>query len=96
MFAMTFFTDQWRADVDHYQYDEKELRLIESSLVPFAIYQRIGKRSVAVALSQGFCEIIGVSREEAYSQMADDLFYNVHPDDLEYVSNAVSNFDKEG
>ncbi|MCR5557087.1 MAG: EAL domain-containing protein [Butyrivibrio sp.] len=82
--------------MDYYQYDEKELRLIESSLVPFAIYQRIDKRSVAVALSQGFCEIIGVSREDAYSLVADDIFHNIHPDDLEYVSNAVANFDKYG
>ena len=45
--------------MEKYRYSDEELRLLESSLIPFAIYQFINKRVVTIVLSEGFFELFG-------------------------------------
>ena len=44
---------------ERYQYTEQELRTIEGLQIPFAVYQFINKRVVTLALSDGFCRMLG-------------------------------------
>ena len=45
--------------MEKYRYSDGELKLLESSPVPFAIYQFIDKRVVTIVLSEGFSELFG-------------------------------------
>ena len=58
----------WRASMERFRYEENELQLIEKSLVPFAIFQKTDEGAVTVALSDGCCDIFGLSREEAHDE----------------------------
>ena len=83
--------------MERYRYDDKELKLIESSSIPLAVYQFIDKRVVTVALSEGFVKLIGLeSLEEAYHLMDNDMYRDVHPDDVAELADAVVRFEVDG
>ncbi len=83
--------------MERYRYDEKELKLIESSSIPLAVYQFIDKRVVTVALSEGFVKLIGLeSLEEAYHLMDNDMYRDVHPDDVAELADAAVRFAVDG
>ena len=70
---------------------------MESMPVPFAIFQMVDSHIVTLALSDGFCALLGAeSRAQAYTGMDQDTYKNVHPDDVVRVGNAVYRFMKEG
>ena len=53
--------------MERYKFNKTELQNMESSPIPFAIYQFIDKRAVTLVLSDGFCKLYGYSREELYN-----------------------------
>ncbi|WP_026504308.1 sensor domain-containing diguanylate cyclase [Butyrivibrio sp. NC3005] len=80
-----------------YKYTKEELKLIESSVIPIAIYQFINKRVVTIALSDGFRTLIGMKTfEEAYYVMDNDMYRDVHPEDVAKVADAAVRFATEG
>lgn len=83
--------------MERYKYDEKELKLIESSSIPLAVYQFIDKRVATIALSEGFVKLIGLeSLEEAYHLMDNDMYRDVHPDDVAELADAAVRFAVDG
>ena len=79
-----------------YNYHSEELNLIEKSSVPVAVYQFINKRVVTIALSDGFREMIGLdSLEEAYHLMDNNMYRDVHPDDIAEIADAAVHFATE-
>ena len=85
--------------LEKYRYSDEELALIENSSVPFAIYQFINKRVVAIALSKGFIEMAGytdLTREEVYDLMNTNMYQDTHPDDLATIGDAALTFATEG
>ena len=79
--------------MEKYKYQPEELTLIENSSVPVAVYQFINKRVVTIAVSVGFCEMIGLgSLEEAYNLMDKDMYRDVHPDDIAEIADAAVRF----
>ena len=83
--------------MEKYQYSEQELRLIESSEVPMAVYQRVGRRIVTVALSAGFCRLFGIDGlDRAYAYMDGNMYRNVHPDDVSRIADIAARFSEEG
>ncbi|WP_028243352.1 EAL domain-containing protein [Pseudobutyrivibrio ruminis] len=83
--------------MERYKYDEKELKLIESSSIPLAVYQFIDKRVATIALSEGFVKLIGLdSMEEAYYLMDNDMYRDVHPDDVAELADAAVRFAVDG
>ncbi len=70
-----------------YQISESKLKEIESSDIAYAVYQMIDKRVVTLALSGGFVEMCGVSRDKLLYIMDNDMFGSTHPDDLARVQN---------
>ena len=49
-------------DMEKYSLDTNKKTLFENSCIPFAIYQFVNRRVVTIALSQGFCELFGLSK----------------------------------
>lgn len=70
-----------------YQYSDVEKKLIESSLIPFGVFQRVGDQTVAIAITKGLCELFGFTdMQEAYEILDKDIHYGCHPDDLERMT----------
>ena len=79
-----------------YQYTTGALQVLERSVIPFAVYQRIDNRSVPLVLSAGFCRLFGLEKEEAYDIMSHNKYRHVHPDDVDRLIAAVRHFSDEG
>ena len=85
--------------MEKYRYSDEELNLLESSPIPFAIYQCIDGKVVTIVMSEGFLELSGyedVEKKEIYNLVNDDIYRNVHPDDLSSIVEAVNCFLAEG
>ncbi|MBQ9437849.1 MAG: EAL domain-containing protein, partial [Lachnospiraceae bacterium] len=83
--------------MEKYQYDAVSLSLMESSAVPFAIYQFIDKRVITLVLSQGFLDQFGFEdRAEAYYLMDHNMYRDTHPDDAAHIADAGLRFATEG
>ncbi len=82
--------------MEKYKYSDEQIALIESSFVPFAVYQFINKHVITIALSAGFCELFGLKdRDEAYEIMDNDMYRDTHPDDVASISDAAYRFATE-
>lgn len=82
--------------MEAYQFDPNELAVIESSCIPFAVYQYVDKHVVTLALSQGFCDLFGLQRDEAYYLANNNLFSVNHPDDVARIAEEALRFSTEG
>ena len=85
--------------MEKYRYSDEELKLLENSPIPFAIYQAIDKKVVTIVLSEGFCELSeysGMDKKEIYELMDTDMYCHAHPDDLSSINDAVHRFVTEG
>ena len=79
--------------MDKYRFDAPLAQKMESSCVPFAVYQFIDKRVVTLCLSAGFLELFGFSdRAEAYDVMDHDMYRDAHPDDVSRIADAAFRF----
>lgn len=61
--------------MEKYRYSDEELKLLENSPIPFAIYQSVDKRVVTIVLSEGFFELSGykgMDKKEIYDLMDND------------------------
>ena len=80
-----------------YQHSKQEKSVLEHLKVPFAVYQYVNKRVVALCLSDGFCALFGYEDQRAaYYDMNHDMYQDVHPDDAARLGNAAVQFAAEG
>ncbi|MBO4426203.1 MAG: EAL domain-containing protein, partial [Clostridiales bacterium] len=64
---------------------------------PFAVCQFLEKGVVTLVVSDGFCELFGYDdRTQAYSDMNQNMFRDIHPDDTALFTNAILSFGTEG
>lgn len=83
--------------MDRYEYPESERRVLEKSLIPFAIYQFIDRRVVSLVLSDGFLRLLGYDdRGKAHYYMDHDMYADTHPDDVARVADEAVRFATEG
>ena len=83
--------------MEKYRFTSEQQALMERMPVPFAVFQLVDKRIATIALSDGFCELLGApDRESAYAAMDRDTYQNVHPDDTARVADAVYRFVRDG
>lgn len=85
--------------MDKYRYSDEEQKLLESSAIPFAVYQFIDKRVVTIVLSEGFFELFGykgMGKRELYDLMDNNMYRDTHPDDLSFIGDAAYRFATEG
>ena len=82
--------------LEHYRFDEKSLSVIEGSCIPYAIFQSFEDHGLAITVSDGFCDLFKVDREEALDQLNNRIFENNHPDDRAIMGNVFYNFATKG
>lgn len=83
--------------MERFYYDRNEQEFIETSPIPLAIYQFLDKRVVTVALSRGFCDLLGMkSLEECYDLMNNDMYRDAHPDDRARIAELGYQFATKG
>lgn len=83
--------------MQRYAFTEGEQKLLEGLAQPVGIFQFLDKRVVTVVLSNGFCDVFGYkSRDEAYSDMDNNMYKYTHPDDVARISEAAFRFATEG
>ena len=75
-----------------YVFDTNAKALLESSCVPFAIFQFCDDMVVTHLVTDGFCDIMGVDRATVYDSMEHHLYDVDHPDDRARLGNAVIEF----
>lgn len=83
--------------MEKYRFDDERQSFIEGMQVPFAVYQFVDKRVVTIALSEGFCKMLGYEDfGQAYFDMDHDMYKCTHPDDVTRVADASLRFATEG
>ena len=76
-----------------YSFDAQTKAAMESSVVPIGVYQVVDGHIVTLIASDGLCELFGYkSREEAIEMMDGDMYWNIHPDDLQRVLETAAAF----
>ncbi|MBR5110335.1 MAG: EAL domain-containing protein [Clostridia bacterium] len=82
--------------MEKYRYSVQERSILERQRQPFAIYQLIDNRVVALVLSDGFCRLFGYEdRGQAYFDMDNDMYKDTHPDDAGRIAAAAARFSAE-
>ncbi len=83
--------------MERYEFSNESRELLEKSVIPFAIYQFIDKRVVALIISDGFCRLFHYdNREEAYYDMNHNMYAEAYPDDVARIAEAAHRFATEG
>ena len=62
--------------------DDNIKRLLQDTLIPFALYRLENQRIKTVMVSEGLCNLFGASREEIINLLDRDMYHYTHPDDL--------------
>ena len=79
--------------MERYEFNKESRELLESSVIPFAIYQFIDKRVVALIISDGFCKLFHFSdRSQAYDAMDNNMYSATFPSDIARISEAAYRF----
>ena len=79
--------------MERYEYSAEKRDLLESSSIPFAIYQFIDKRVVTLVVSDGFCKLFNYDdRDKAYYDCDHNMYKYTHPDDAARVADAAYEF----
>ncbi len=79
-----------------YRYEDSELKFMQESCVPFAVYQYIDGRVITLALTKGFCDLFKLPMEKAYEYMANDMYKDIYPEDVPYLEKAAIEFASDG
>ena len=82
--------------MEKYCFSDNERALMESSDIPFAIYQFIDNRINTLVISKGCCDLFGYDDlAQAYIENEKDMYKDTHPDDVARVADAVFRFAAE-
>ena len=82
--------------MERYHYSDQEQSFLENLKAPVAVFQLVDKRIIPLALSDGFCTLLGTeTRDQAYHDMEHNTLQHVHQDDAARVGNAVLKFMRE-
>ncbi|MDO5118085.1 MAG: EAL domain-containing protein [Eggerthellaceae bacterium] len=79
--------------MEKYQFSDMERAVLEKLPSPLAVYQFVDRHIFVLALSDGYRKMFGFDDiTEAYRILDQDVFYNVHPDDVARMSEAARRF----
>ena len=78
-----------------YQFSEKGRQALEQVSLPLVFFQNIDGQNVPLLVSDGVCDMLGVTREQMMSEQTGSKFDRVHPEDAGRISEAVHSFWKK-
>ena len=83
--------------MEKYRYNKAEEEFLKRTVVPLAVYQLVDNQIVTIVLTQGFFNLFGYEdADTTYSQMDNDMYRNVHPDDVSRLVEASVRFIRDG
>ena len=83
--------------MEKYLFTNEQRSLMENMKIPFDVYQLINGKIVTLLVSSGFCEMFGFNDPaSAYQEMENDIYKNIHPDDIAQISDKTFRFTNEG
>ena len=69
---------------------------MESSVIPYLIFQIIGSELHVVLITDGLCRLFSEKRGEIRNVLTNNIFTTIHPEDAERLSNSWNKFVAEG
>ena len=75
-----------------YQFSEKGRQALERVSLPLVFFENIESQNVPLLVSDGFCDLLGISREQMLKEQRWSKFDRVHPEDAGRISQAVRSF----
>ena len=83
--------------MERYRYSDEEKAVLEGLEQPLAVYQLIDGHIITLAVSDGFCRLLGYEdRGQAVYDMDHDMYKDTHPDDKERLAAAAWRFAEGG
>ena len=62
-----------------YQFSEKERQALEQISLPLVFFQNIDGQNVPLLVSDGVCDLLGITREQMLKEQRWSKFDRVHP-----------------
>ena len=75
-----------------YHFSENGRQTLEQVSLPLVFFQDIDGQNVPLLVSDGFCNMLGISREQMISEQRWAKFDRLHPGDAGRISEAVKSF----
>ncbi len=69
-----------------YIFKREQRKGFESLILPLGVFQFINDKVVTLLVSEGLCELIGMTRERLMEHYDKNMFGNTHPDDVEMLA----------
>ena len=78
-----------------YPFTDQERKMLEQLTLPLAFFQNEKGQNIPLLVSDGFCQMLGISREWVMKEQKGSKFVRVHPEDVGRVAHAVRSFWKK-
>ena len=78
-----------------YRFSDTARKSLEKVALPMAFFQEIDGKNIPVLVSDGYCELMGLSRDQMMQEQKRSKFDRIHPEDVGRISQAVSSFWKK-
>ena len=75
-----------------YPFSDAAKKAFERQALPFAFYQVTDGRFRPVLVSDGFCKLLSLSREQMLSEQEGSQFNRIHPEDVGMIARAMADF----
>ena len=75
-----------------YQIDGRGRRALERLSLPLAFFQNIDGQNIPILVSDGFCNMLGINREQMMEEQRWSKFDRIHPEDVGRTQQAVREF----
>ena len=78
-----------------YLFSEKGRQALEQVSLPLVFFQNVDGQNVPLLVSDGFCSLLGITREQMLKEQRWSKFDRIHPEDAGRISEAVKSFWKK-
>ena len=75
-----------------YQFTDQGRKALEQLSLPLCFFQQMDGQNIPLLVSDGFCDMMGISREQMLKEQRWSKFDRIHPEDVGKTSQAVRNF----
>ena len=83
-------SDEAEAEAHQKNFRDKPQAEYEHMPFPLVVYEMINDVPNVLAISEGFCEMLHVSKEKALEYLASRNYSRIHPDDVELLRTAIN------
>ena len=81
-----------KAGIIMYQFSDENRKALERLSLAMAFFQDIDGKNIPLLVSDGFCALLGIEREQVMQEQTGSKFERIHPEDVGRISQAVRDF----